>query len=424
MNATGTFIPPAMIFPRLRHKPELYRDAPAGTLQMISESGYMNATLFVDYLKHFQNHVRATAENPALLIIDNHSSHITLEGITFARDNHITILTLPPHSSHQIQPLDRVFFGPLKSLYANEVNKWHTRHPGQCLAWMDLSGLFKEAYVRAASVQTIQNSPFLITKLSFLGLQRITHSTPAIIHPIRSDTSSESLTTSLSPVTLTNSPVTPPITSVTSTISVTTPSASTDPLATPTIPSTSVIPLKTPSSGLSIIISPSKVLPLPKREKEVIQRRKKGTSAIITSSPYKQEKETEVKAQKEKETLKEKRALKRKTKQIRKDEKPKREEKATKEKENEKQIRKSLRKPKMSQQLPDKNENNSADESESCSNDEDYAAYCLYCTELYVSSKSRESWIQCMNDSCGLWAHTLCAGVDRYQTQYICEMCT
>ncbi len=110
MNAAGSFVPPAMIFPRLRLKPELYRDAPVGTMKMISESGYINATLFVDWLKHFQNHVRATAENPALLIIDNHSSHITLEGITYARENHITILTLPPHSSRRMQPLDRVFF--------------------------------------------------------------------------------------------------------------------------------------------------------------------------------------------------------------------------------------------------------------------------------------------------------------------------
>ncbi len=41
----------------------------------------------------------------------------------------------------------------MKSFYATEVNKWHTRNPGQCLAWMDLSGLFREAYVRAADVR-------------------------------------------------------------------------------------------------------------------------------------------------------------------------------------------------------------------------------------------------------------------------------
>jgi hypothetical protein len=111
-----------MIFPRTCKKPELYRDAPAGTKGMVSESGYINSGLFLEWLEHFQIHARADASSPVLLILDNHSSHITLEGIEFARKNHITLLTLPPHTSHMTQPLDCVFFGPLKVLYSVEVS--------------------------------------------------------------------------------------------------------------------------------------------------------------------------------------------------------------------------------------------------------------------------------------------------------------
>ncbi|KYN16480.1 hypothetical protein ALC57_11260, partial [Trachymyrmex cornetzi] len=43
-----------------------------------------------------------------------------------ARDNGIIMLTLPPHSSHKIQPLDRSIFSPLKTKYAIECDKWMT----------------------------------------------------------------------------------------------------------------------------------------------------------------------------------------------------------------------------------------------------------------------------------------------------------
>ncbi|KAJ8879757.1 hypothetical protein PR048_020365 [Dryococelus australis] len=63
-------------------------------------------------------------DHPVLLLLDNHSSHLALEAINFCRDHSIHLLTLPPHSSHKMQPLDRNFFGPLKAFYSDECNKW------------------------------------------------------------------------------------------------------------------------------------------------------------------------------------------------------------------------------------------------------------------------------------------------------------
>ena len=134
-------------------KVELFGDAPAGTKKMISESGYINTELFVDWLKHFQEHVCASTSNPVSLIIDNHGSHISLEGIEFCRENNIIILTLPPHSSHKLQPLDRIFFSPLKNFFSSEINKWRVHHPGEAITMMDFSKLFREAYIRAADVR-------------------------------------------------------------------------------------------------------------------------------------------------------------------------------------------------------------------------------------------------------------------------------
>ena len=124
MSATGRYVPPAFIFPRKKMKDHLLNNAPVGSIGLVSDSGFINTDLFMEYLCHFKNNVQPTKDNPVLLILDNHTSHLSLTAITYCRDNGIHLLTLPPHSSYKIQPLDRGFFGPLKTKFAFECHKW------------------------------------------------------------------------------------------------------------------------------------------------------------------------------------------------------------------------------------------------------------------------------------------------------------
>jgi len=45
MNPLGFFVPPALIFPRKRTNSELFKDAPEGTVPMISGGGFINNEL-------------------------------------------------------------------------------------------------------------------------------------------------------------------------------------------------------------------------------------------------------------------------------------------------------------------------------------------------------------------------------------------
>ncbi|GBL88934.1 hypothetical protein AVEN_159024-1 [Araneus ventricosus] len=83
MSATGVFVPPASILPRKRMNPLLYKDAPNGTLPLISNTGYMNSRLFIDWLKHFVKHAKPSADDPVLLMADNHISHFSLPAVLF-----------------------------------------------------------------------------------------------------------------------------------------------------------------------------------------------------------------------------------------------------------------------------------------------------------------------------------------------------
>lgn len=141
-----------MIFPRRRIKSELTEKAPFGTLQLCSDSGYINHELFLDWLKHFKKNVSPSKDNPVLLILDNHSSHCSIEASDFCRNNFITLLSIPLHSSHRTQPLDVVYFSSLKTAYSVVVDKWLSAHPGQVVTMNKVAELFTEAYNQVSTL--------------------------------------------------------------------------------------------------------------------------------------------------------------------------------------------------------------------------------------------------------------------------------
>ncbi|GBN49253.1 hypothetical protein AVEN_272103-1 [Araneus ventricosus] len=162
MGVTGVFVPPALVLPRKRMNPLLYKDAPKGTLPLISDTGYMNSHLFIDWMKHFVKHVKTSSQDPVLLIADNHTFHCSLPAVLFCRGNHITFLTLPEHASHVPQPLNKSFFAPLKALYSSETEKWPVQNPGKAKTLCKVSGTFQKAYSATDRVQLAEKA-FRIT---------------------------------------------------------------------------------------------------------------------------------------------------------------------------------------------------------------------------------------------------------------------
>jgi hypothetical protein len=82
-------------------------DVPDGYLTAVSESGYSNDDLALSWLKHFNKMtIKRTRGAWRLLLVDGHASHATREFITYAQDSHIQVYSLPPHTTHLLQPLD------------------------------------------------------------------------------------------------------------------------------------------------------------------------------------------------------------------------------------------------------------------------------------------------------------------------------
>lgn len=86
-----------------------------------TDNAWMNSHVWLEWLKTiFIPCSGATKDNRVLLLIDNHSTHLTFDAIQFASDNGVDIFPFPPRASHIMQPLDVGVFGALKSLVEQE----------------------------------------------------------------------------------------------------------------------------------------------------------------------------------------------------------------------------------------------------------------------------------------------------------------
>ena len=56
-----------------------------------------------------------------LLVLDGYKSYESTEFNAICRRNKVILLTLPPHTSHVLQPLDLAEFSPLKTRYRAEL---------------------------------------------------------------------------------------------------------------------------------------------------------------------------------------------------------------------------------------------------------------------------------------------------------------
>jgi hypothetical protein len=138
VNVVGVAMPPMFIV-KGKTSASLHgfnsEAGPAGSLWSYQENGWMTDQIGEKWFKgvFLKN---CGPERPQLLILDGHSSHESLAILECAIDNNIQILSLPPHTTHILQPLDRCVFGPFSSSYnkacsdfmaenvLNTVNKW------------------------------------------------------------------------------------------------------------------------------------------------------------------------------------------------------------------------------------------------------------------------------------------------------------
>lgn len=89
------------------------------------------------------------------MLLDNHDSHLSIEGLNYSKENGITILSFPSHCSHKLQPLDRSVYGPLKKYISSAFDSWMVNNPGKTMTIYEIPEMVKQALPLAATSNNI-----------------------------------------------------------------------------------------------------------------------------------------------------------------------------------------------------------------------------------------------------------------------------
>ena len=148
VSASGSTLPPLMVYPRKRSVPDKMRaGAVGGTLFEVSDNGWINKEIFLVWLQHFVDSIPPV--RPVLLILDGHSSHVTIEAIELARSNDVLMLCLPSHTTHILQPLDVGVFKPFKAAFSKASHQFIMQNPGRVITNDVLASLVGDAWPHA-----------------------------------------------------------------------------------------------------------------------------------------------------------------------------------------------------------------------------------------------------------------------------------
>ncbi|KAJ8930149.1 hypothetical protein NQ314_017079 [Rhamnusium bicolor] len=390
-----------------RMNPSFMVGAPPGSEGVAHESGWMTAEKFINYLHHFAKFAHPRKDNPVLMIMDNHASHVTLEAIQYCRDNLIFLLGLPAHTSHKLQPLDVAFYSPLKNAYNSCCDDFMVNNPGCTISIRELASIAGKAYLQVANARTAIKAfeatgiePFnqaIFNEEDFAPAQ----TTDMPIQTVESDAFPTSAEPQVIRSTDIPSELVENVTVSTSADSQAITSTDTPSELVATV-STSAEPQPT-SSGLP---------PLPTARTNTSRRpRKKLPSMHLTSTPVKE-------ALVERKMEKDEKEEKRKQRLMNKDKKKTKTQKMKKVAQQKK--KKTVRQVFSSSDDSDSIEVQYVNTDDDMDPENEEEQDCIICGE----QGKNELWYQCVN--CKLWAHAACSGWDENEAKHCpwkCDFC-
>jgi hypothetical protein len=121
VNAAGECAPTLFILESPKVTAEDFTMVLGDYLVVTTPKGFMLKDVFVDWMDKFCKWIRERTQDPQLIIMDNLAAHISYEAVKIAEENNVHLLTLPPYSTHLLQPLDVCLFKRFKSCLREQL---------------------------------------------------------------------------------------------------------------------------------------------------------------------------------------------------------------------------------------------------------------------------------------------------------------
>jgi 4-hydroxybenzoate polyprenyltransferase len=161
VSAGGLIAPPNMLVKGQRIQTQLRAVCPAGMRVSCSPKGYISAACFYEYSNFFVSWLRARGglggHQKHLILLDGHSSHLyNIDFMKLMRANNISVASLPPHTTHILQPLDDVPFANLKKVWNSNLLDKNEVVTGRKLTKEEVMHMFMETWNEAVTPETVK----------------------------------------------------------------------------------------------------------------------------------------------------------------------------------------------------------------------------------------------------------------------------
>ena len=154
VSACGQAIPPFVIFDAKSLNMEWRKNEISGTSYGLSDKGWVDTELFKGWLTdHLLKY--AVGARPLLVLLDGHSSHYQPDLIRYAKEHDIILFCLPPHTTHESQPLDVSVFKSLKKNWQDVCHEYMQSNPGKVVTKYQFSDLLNKAWSKTMTPSTI-----------------------------------------------------------------------------------------------------------------------------------------------------------------------------------------------------------------------------------------------------------------------------
>ncbi len=153
VSADGKLFPPYVIYTGKYLMANCTNGGPVGSKYGVSVNGWMTTPAYIDWFRNIFI-PSLPEERPVLLLLDGHSSHVSLEVRQLSIENNVHMLKLPPHLTHLLQPLDVGVFKSTKSNWYTAVADF-TRRERRAVSKRDfpevLSSIWKKYNIETAT---------------------------------------------------------------------------------------------------------------------------------------------------------------------------------------------------------------------------------------------------------------------------------
>jgi hypothetical protein len=160
-NAAGQCLDPYFILKGVRERKifvanVIKKDLDPKAISM-SSSAYVNHGNFLEWSAFFIKFCKYDSNKWSLLILDGHTTHTAnYDALKYLYDHKVLVLSLPPHSTHILQPLDVSVFHPLKVHFKRQQAQF-TLEARRKVTQDDFPLVFANSWQEAMSITNIKN---------------------------------------------------------------------------------------------------------------------------------------------------------------------------------------------------------------------------------------------------------------------------